>query len=194
VPGVSVICNLSPSWEAASCAAARELPSILWNQKIYYHVHKSHPLVPILSQINPVHTTPSYLFKIHLNIIHPPTPWSSGIPTNNLCAFLFSPICARLSHLPPLDDSNYTWWRVQVMKLLIMQFSPASHNSVPLWPKCSPQHPVLEHPQSMFLPRQRLSFAPIQNHRQSNLRTVYKLKQTLYHFIEFQYFFMYYNV
>jgi hypothetical protein len=28
---------------------------------------------PILSQINLVHTTPSYLSKIHFNITHPPT-------------------------------------------------------------------------------------------------------------------------
>jgi hypothetical protein len=27
---------------------------------------------------NPVHTTPSYLSKIHFSIIHPPMSWSSG--------------------------------------------------------------------------------------------------------------------
>jgi hypothetical protein len=31
----------------------------------------------LLGQIEPVHTTPSYLSKIHLNIIHLPTSWSS---------------------------------------------------------------------------------------------------------------------
>jgi hypothetical protein len=34
------------------------------------------PLVPILSQIDPVHTSPSYLSKIYFNIVHPPTFWS----------------------------------------------------------------------------------------------------------------------
>jgi hypothetical protein len=29
-----------------------------------------------------------------------------------------------ISHPPWLDHSNYTWRRVQVMKLLVMQFSP----------------------------------------------------------------------
>jgi hypothetical protein len=69
--------ELSPSWEAANCAATQELPSILWNPKVYYRVQKSTPLVLILSQLDLLLTTPSYVSKIHFNIVHPPTPWSS---------------------------------------------------------------------------------------------------------------------
>jgi hypothetical protein len=38
---------------------------------------KSPPLVPILIRINLLHTIPSYLSKIHFNIIHTPTSGSS---------------------------------------------------------------------------------------------------------------------
>jgi hypothetical protein len=38
----------------------------------YFRVHKDPLPFPILSQINPIHTTSSYLSKIHFNIILPP--------------------------------------------------------------------------------------------------------------------------
>jgi hypothetical protein len=63
--------KLGRSWEAASCEATQEFPYILWNPKVHYRVHKSPPIVPTLSQINPVQS------NIHFNIIHPPTSWSS---------------------------------------------------------------------------------------------------------------------
>jgi hypothetical protein len=58
--------QLSLSWQSAICAVTQEIPNILLNPKVrvHYRVHKSPPIVYILSQINPIHTIQSYLRSI----------------------------------------------------------------------------------------------------------------------------------
>jgi hypothetical protein len=90
----------------------------------------------------------------HLRLGFPSELFPSGFPTNILYAFSSPHTCYMScpSHPPWLHNSNYIWRRVQVTKLLIMQFSPISRHFISLRTKYSPQHPVLKHPQSMLLP------------------------------------------
>jgi hypothetical protein len=73
--------ELSPFWEATSCAAAQEFYNILWNPEVHYRVHKSPPLVPILSQAvqsiphHPVSLTSILILSTHLRLVLP-----SGVP------------------------------------------------------------------------------------------------------------------
>jgi hypothetical protein len=55
------------SWEVDSRSFGQETSRLSRNQKIHYSVHKNRPLVPILSQMNPVHTLAPYF---NINIIH----------------------------------------------------------------------------------------------------------------------------
>jgi hypothetical protein len=65
--------EVSATREATSCTANRYIRRILWKPKAHYRVHKNSPPIPILSQTSPAPTNQSYLYKIYLNVIHPPT-------------------------------------------------------------------------------------------------------------------------
>jgi hypothetical protein len=69
----------SPSWEPNSPSPCQGTAWILQNPEVHTLVHNSPPLVPILSQTNPVHTTPTTLLKTQCSIILPSTSSSSKL-------------------------------------------------------------------------------------------------------------------
>ena len=89
----------SPSGETNRFAASQETPRILWNPTVHYRIRKCPPPVPILSQINPVHTPTSHFLKLSklssdLCLVLPSGLFPSGIPTKTLYTPLLSPIHA----------------------------------------------------------------------------------------------------
>jgi hypothetical protein len=70
---ISISMQLNRSWKAISQSATQEFPSALKITEVHCPGQNSPPLVLALSQINPVHTTPSSLSKLHFNIILSPT-------------------------------------------------------------------------------------------------------------------------
>jgi hypothetical protein len=89
---------------------SQEILYILWNPKARYCVHKHLPPVPILSEICPVHASPSESLKICFNIILPSMPSSSQWTIlltssywNPVCTFS-DPVCATCTFCPILLD------------------------------------------------------------------------------------------
>jgi hypothetical protein len=80
--------------------------------------------VPIMNHINPINIIPFYRPKIHFNIVHSPTSWSSQWSLFLWLSYQYLTFIPLLPHscymhrpFHPswLDNSNYTWSRVQVV-------------------------------------------------------------------------------
>ena len=80
----------------------------------------------------------------------PSSLFPSGFPTTTLYTLLFSPAHAICPAHHILLDFRNIWWPVQIIKLLIMQFSPFSCYCLPRRTKYLPEHPILKQPSSVF--------------------------------------------
>jgi hypothetical protein len=102
----------------------------------------------------------------HLRLDIPSDVFPSGFPTKTLFTPLLFPYASmpRPSYSSWFGHSTNMWWEEQIIKLLVVQYSPLPFYLVPF--KCPPQHPVLEHPQPMFLPQcEWPSFTTVKSNR-----------------------------
>lgn len=66
-------------WKANSFSANQDIPHTLQNLNIHYYIHRSPPITPVLSQINPDQTLPTSFFKKNTDGILP-IMWCSSKP------------------------------------------------------------------------------------------------------------------
>jgi hypothetical protein len=103
-------CSVFIECREESHSASEEFPRNVWNPKVHYSIYTCPPPVPILSQLDLVHTPTSHVLKIHLYIMRPSRPGSSkwpfpsGFPTKTLNEPHPSPIHTTCpTHLILLD-------------------------------------------------------------------------------------------
>ena len=96
----------SPSWVANRFSASQEIPCILRNPKVHYRIYKFPPRVPILSQIDPVHTPTFHFLNIFLilsSLLRADLPsgfFPSGFTTKILYTPLITPYVLHVPQIP----------------------------------------------------------------------------------------------
>lgn len=108
----------SSCWECSSCSANQSIMFIKQNRMI----HKKWPWPLSLAYSKP------HLYT-HFNICQICALFAFvwGLMTKVLCIYIFSLLTCYMLHLSYpswCDHSNNIWWRLQIMKLSIMSFSP----------------------------------------------------------------------
>ena len=113
-------------------------------QKFHYRVEKSMILLPILSQLNPVHSSVSCYHSIFAQVFQA----VSFLQTYPLDLFVYFSWELRFSHAPrpshpfSLITLYYIWWSLQVMKTLTTKIFPSYCCFLP--------YAVLKHPQPVL--------------------------------------------
>jgi len=132
----------SPSGKANRFSASQELPRILGNSKAHYRIHNSPPPLPILSQLDPVHTPTPYFLKIYRNIIFSSKSgsgkWSLSLRFPHQNPVYATPLphtryMTLPSHFSRFYHSNNIGWGVHIIQLLIMQLLPLPCYLIPPW-------------------------------------------------------------
>ena len=132
----------SPSKEDNCTSICRAISYILCNHNVHYPVLNSQPLVPILSQIHPVHSPSSpftlrsgITFSYHTGLgpscalfpsVSPPKPCLpisslpyATCPTSLILINMITQTKSGREFTP--GRSYHIWWRVHVMKILMLR-------------------------------------------------------------------------
>jgi hypothetical protein len=131
----------SPSWEAKRFSASQEIPPVLWKPTVHYRIHKCPPPVPIMSQLDSVHTPPPTSrkrWRSWLRHCATSRKVAGSIPKGVIRSFSstwsFQPHCGpRVGSAPNINEFQECWWCVRLTTL-----PPSCTDCLEIWEPHSP--------------------------------------------------------
>jgi len=122
----------------------QENSAVYANTNIFYRTYSAPSFVHILSQINPIHALPHYLFNIHLILSYHLSSGLKSGPPKSCTQYCFSPYVQHV----PLIPSSFIWppkrHSLTSSLQIIAQYSPVSSYFHPSTSKYRPQNSLLE--------------------------------------------------
>jgi hypothetical protein len=163
------------SWETNRCSAGQVTPCLLCNLMVHNSIQNRLPPVPILIQINPIHTFPSHFLKIHFNNVPRvsvsfPQVFPLKLIRSSLVFHTYN--MSRLSLSLLYLITRKTFLRNTDHKSLVILSSPFPVPR-PSEAQIFSSVPILEHPQTISLCQcERPSFTPTRK-KQTKLQFSY---------------------
>jgi len=119
-------------WKANSSPSSKEIPCILWNSEVHYHVHKSLKIVHIVIQMNAPSVLPSCFHKIPFNIILSSTPLSSKWL---LLQVIQSSVCMHISPMHVTGPTHLTHLNLIVLIVFVEEWKSWSclNRNIKIW-------------------------------------------------------------
>jgi len=149
------------SWEANSSSLSKRITHIPWHRTVRDQLHNSPPFVPILSQINPVHTLSFsswrkfFIVQPYLCLVLPSHLLLSSFPTRTLHAFLsllLHATCpAYLIFIQCISIIIFSE-RYKSQSTSLCNFLQSPLTSTLSGQNISLKHPILKHSQPVFFP------------------------------------------
>jgi hypothetical protein len=136
-----IMCNITINY------SMEQRPWVAQLLKKFPAPYETRKFITVFTITQPISLRSIWILSSHPSLFPSSCPTKTTSPLLSHACYIY-----WTSHCPWFYHSNNSWWGIEFMKLLIMQFSPAYCSFSPLRQKYSPQEPRSQTQSTYILP------------------------------------------